>query len=58
MTVLKDYGPEWRKHRRAFGRWFNAEAVALYNAVHRETAKGLLRELIQAPKDISKIIEL
>ena len=58
MTVLRSYGPEWRKHRRAFGKSFSADTVAVYEPMHHEFARKFLSELLLSPKSLCQKINL
>ncbi|KIJ26837.1 hypothetical protein M422DRAFT_785117 [Sphaerobolus stellatus SS14] len=43
------YGISWRKHRRAFQQYFNANVVLNYRPVQLKSAHGLLRQLLKSP---------
>ena len=58
MTVLRSYGSEWRKHRRAFGKSFNADTAAVYEPMHYEFARQFLSYLLVSPRSICEKMNL
>ncbi|CDO75751.1 hypothetical protein BN946_scf184921.g27 [Trametes cinnabarina] len=55
LTVLR-YGPWWRRHRRAFHRFFNVNAVASYHSLQRVQIVHFLRRLLKTPDDFAEHI--
>ena len=58
ISVLKQYGPEWREHRRALHQSFNSEAVAQYHPVQLRITRNFLRRLLTSPADMVDQLKL
>ncbi|KAI0714199.1 CyP450 monooxygenase [Cerioporus squamosus] len=58
LTVLKQYGVEWRHHRRAFHQYFNPETLPDYEPVQIKVTRDLLRRMLEHPEDLSVLLKL
>ena len=55
---MMNYGPEWRKHRRAFHQQMNSDAIAQYEPIQLPLTRKLLRRIFRAPKELKKHLSL
>ncbi|KAI0714193.1 cytochrome P450 [Cerioporus squamosus] len=53
IFVFKNYGPEWRRYRRALHNQFLPAMVLRYQAIQREATRNLLRNLLETPEQFS-----
>ena len=58
MFVLKNYGADWRQHRRAFHQQMNSEAIRQYQPIQLKTTRNLLRSLLNDPTDLAANLKL
>ena len=56
--VLMNYGPEWRRHRRAFHSQMGPEVIHRYEEIQTEVSRNLLRALLESPQDLAVHIRL
>ncbi|KAI0741731.1 cytochrome P450 [Daedaleopsis nitida] len=52
VSVLKQYGQEWRQHRRVFHQWFNSEVVVKLQPIQLKITRDLVRRLLDSPQDL------
>ncbi|RPD64515.1 CyP450 monooxygenase [Lentinus tigrinus ALCF2SS1-7] len=58
LTVLKNYGTDWRHHRRTFHKYFNPEALPHYQPIQLKVIRELLRNILGRPADLSVPLKL
>lgn len=58
IFVLKNYGNQWRLHRRVFHQSFNSEAVENYQPIQLAYSRRLLSALLKSPNDFSAQVKL
>ena len=58
MFVLKNYGEEWRKGRRAFHQSFGPERVPHHYPVQIETTRRFLRSLAEGKTELGVLMKL
>ena len=58
IFVFKNYGPEWRRYRRAFHAQFHPAMITQYETVKLRITRNLLRNLLATPEDFSYHIKL
>ena len=58
MFTLKNYGSQWRLHRRVFHQSFNAEVVDNYQPIQLTAARRLLAALRRSPDDVTEQVRL
>ena len=56
-AVLKQYGPEWRAHRRVLHQELIPNAIVRYQPVQRRMARQLLQDLLNDPKSLPRHVE-
>ncbi|KAJ8469185.1 hypothetical protein ONZ51_g9161 [Trametes cubensis] len=56
VVVFIRYGPLWRRHRRAFHRFFNPNAVKQFRPIQRDHIGHFLTNLLSTPDDFSEHI--
>ncbi|KAI0674497.1 CyP450 monooxygenase [Trametes maxima] len=56
VLTLLNYGPVWRRHRRAFHQFFNPNAVVNYRTMQRTQVHHFLFRLLNKPKDFTEHI--
>ncbi|KAI0704090.1 cytochrome P450 [Earliella scabrosa] len=52
ISVLKEYGSEWRQHRRLLHQWFNSEVVVQHRPVQLKITRNFLRGVLKSPSDL------
>nr|BED43025.1 cytochrome P450 monooxygenase [Trametes versicolor] len=57
IFVFQNYGPHWRKYRRALQQAFVSEAITRYFPVQLQTTRDLLRALLATPANFSAHIK-
>nr|VWP01592.1 Uncharacterized protein [Ganoderma boninense] len=58
MFVFKQYGLQWRQHRRTFHLSFGIDRVANYRPIQLNSARRLLTRLLTSPHDMQKNINM
>ncbi|KAI0794213.1 cytochrome P450 [Fomes fomentarius] len=58
ISVLKEYGLEWRQHRRVLHRWFNSAVVGQYRPVQLKITRRFLRGLLNSPTNMVNQLKL
>lgn len=58
ISVLKEYGPEWRQHRRVLHQWFNSAVVGQYRPVQLKITRRFLRGLLKSPTNMVDQLKL
>ncbi|KAI1784946.1 cytochrome P450 98A3 [Ganoderma leucocontextum] len=57
LTVLMNYGPRWREHRRALHPTMTPEVLPQYETIELDGARNFLRMLFRIPQDLASHIK-
>ncbi|EJF64334.1 cytochrome P450 [Dichomitus squalens LYAD-421 SS1] len=55
--VFKNYGPKWRRYRRAFHQSFHADACVQHQSVQLEATRRMLCRILESSQDLSAILD-
>jgi len=56
--TLQDYGPNWRRHRRAVHEQFRPTSIEEYKPIVKRESRRLLRRLLESPQDFKNHVKL